>query len=186
MSHNHSEEINFQHYIEAVKQKTIPWHIFIDFMQDLSYSDFHRLRKLNAILLMELTVDYSDMDKLKYLNGILLTEFKNYIEKSEISESENLEDVEESNVLNEEKISTESDSEIQIPIGNEIKDNLTLSSEEGTIECNPNENDSKVFLCYICKKEYTIHFHLKQHIKKFTKRRKVIIFITIPFKMIKN
>ena len=41
-------------------------------MQDLSYTDIDRLRKLNAILLTELTMNYSNMDKLKYLNQILL------------------------------------------------------------------------------------------------------------------
>ena len=46
------------------------WNIFIDLMQDLSYSDKSRLRKLNAIILNELTMDCSDMDKLKYLNLI--------------------------------------------------------------------------------------------------------------------
>ena len=30
-----SEEINFQHYIDAVKQKRMEWNIFIDLMQDL-------------------------------------------------------------------------------------------------------------------------------------------------------
>ena len=29
------KEINFQHYIDAVKQKNIAWNIFIDLMQDL-------------------------------------------------------------------------------------------------------------------------------------------------------
>ena len=40
------------------------WNFFIDFVQDLSYSDISRLRKLNAILLMELTMNYSNMDKI--------------------------------------------------------------------------------------------------------------------------
>ena len=68
MAKNNSEEINFQHYVDLVKENKFPWNIFIDVMQDLSYSDRNKLRILNAILLKELTMDYSDMDKLKYLN----------------------------------------------------------------------------------------------------------------------
>ena len=49
MEKNNFEEINFQHYVDAVKQKRIDWNIFIDFIQDLSYSDRDRLRILNAI-----------------------------------------------------------------------------------------------------------------------------------------
>ena len=79
MAKINSEEINFQHYVDGVKQKKIPWNFFIDFIQDLSYSDKDRLRNLNAILLMELTMNSSDMEKLKYLNGILLIEFKNLV-----------------------------------------------------------------------------------------------------------
>ena len=63
MTTNNSEEINFQHYVDSVKQKRIDWNMFIDFMQDLSYSDKGRLRILNAIILNELTMNYSDMDK---------------------------------------------------------------------------------------------------------------------------
>ena len=79
MANTNCEEINFQHYIDLEKQNQLCWNIFIDFMQDLSYYDKGKLRKLNAILLAELTLDYSDMDKLKYLNRILLMEFKNSI-----------------------------------------------------------------------------------------------------------
>ena len=81
MSNNSSEEINFQHYVEAVKNKEMTWNIFLDFIKDLSYSDINRLKIFNAILLMELTMDYSDLDRLKYLNAILLTKFKNAIQK---------------------------------------------------------------------------------------------------------
>ena len=80
MEKNNFEEINFQHYVDGVKRKKLPWNFFIDLIQDLSYSDISRLRKLNAILLMELTMNFSDIDKMKYLNGILLIQFKNYIE----------------------------------------------------------------------------------------------------------
>ena len=78
MSQNNSEEINFQYYVNLVKQNKLRWNTFIDVLQDLSYFDMHRFRNLNAILLAELTVHYSDLDRMKYLNGILLIEFKNY------------------------------------------------------------------------------------------------------------
>ena len=58
------KEINFQHYVDLVKQNKLHWNIFIDLLQDLSYSDTGKLRYLNAILLAELTLNYSDMDKL--------------------------------------------------------------------------------------------------------------------------
>ena len=101
MAKNNSEEINLQHYVDGVKQKKLSWNFFIDFVQDLSYSDISRLRKLNAILLMELTMNYSDIDKMKYLNGILLIQFKNHIQTKyefEIDESENVQILQESNV----------------------------------------------------------------------------------------
>ena len=104
MAKNNAEEINFQHYVDGVKQKKLSWNFFIDFVQDLSYSDINRLRKLNAILLTELTMNYSKIEKYKYLNGILLTQFKNYIQRDlEITEKDQR--LEESNVdqiLNEE------------------------------------------------------------------------------------
>ena len=81
MAKNQSVEINFQHYVDLVKQENIQWNTFIDFVQELSYSNMDRLRNLNATLLNELTINYSDMDKFKYLNGILLSEFKNYIQR---------------------------------------------------------------------------------------------------------
>ena len=80
MDQKNSEEINFQHYVDAVKQKTIPWNIFKDFMEDLSFSDMDRLRNLNAILLQEITMNYSAIEKFKYLNRILMIEFKNFIQ----------------------------------------------------------------------------------------------------------
>ena len=104
MAKNNSEEINFQHYVDGVKQKKLSWNFFIDFVQDLSYSDINRLRKLNAILLTELTMNYSDIEKYKYLNGILLTQFKIHIQRYlEIAEKDQR--LQESNVdqsLNEE------------------------------------------------------------------------------------
>ena len=48
-------EFDFQPYIDSVKQKIIPWHLFEKTMIDLSRSNIQRLRYLNAILLTELT-----------------------------------------------------------------------------------------------------------------------------------
>ena len=80
---NNSEEINFQLYVDLVKQNKLHWNIFINVMQDISYSDINRLKILNAILLSELTINYSDLDKMKYLNSILLIQFKNHIQTDE-------------------------------------------------------------------------------------------------------
>ena len=80
MAQNNSKEINFQHYVDGVKEKKITWNFFTDLMEDLTYCDIERLRTLNAILLMELTMNYSDIDKMKYLNVILLIQFKNYVQ----------------------------------------------------------------------------------------------------------
>ena len=148
-------------------------------MQDLSYSDFGRLRKLNAILLNELTVDYSDMDKLKYLHMILLTEFKKDIQKEcnfGMTQQENFEKSVESSgdELSNEETAKElsNDNEIQIPTLYKIGDNLSSSYKEEMIECNPSETTRKTFLCYICNKEYNIYFHLKQHIRNVHEDRK--------------
>ena len=48
------KECDFQPYIDSVKQKIIPWHLFEKLMNDLSCSNIHRLKYLNAILLTEL------------------------------------------------------------------------------------------------------------------------------------
>ena len=101
MAKNNSEEFKFQLYVDAVKQNRMDWNIFIDLMQDISYSDKSRLRKLNAIILNELTMDCSDMDKLKYLNVILLREFKKDIQKEhnfEKIQNEELVNSEEANI----------------------------------------------------------------------------------------
>ena len=134
MAKNNSEDIDFQHYIDAVKQKNIAWNIFIDLMQDLSYRNMNRLRILNAILLTELTTNYSDMDKSKYLNILLLTEFKNHIQrehKVEATTNEDSEKSEESKVdlLLVEESSKEilTGSGIQLPIANERKSDLNSS-----------------------------------------------------------
>ena len=177
MATNNSEEINFQHYVDAVKQKRMDWNIFIDLMQDLSYSDKGRLRNFNAILLNELTIDFSDMDKLKYLNVILLTEFKKDIQKEhnfEMTQEEDFEKSVESNgdeLLNEETTKEmPTENEILIPILNQIGDHLSYNADMNA--CNPSEKNTKTFLCYICNKEYNIYFHMKQHIRKVHEEKK--------------
>ena len=79
-SKNISEEINFQSYVDEVKHGNIHWKLFVNFMKDLSYSDFDRLKQLNAILVTELTRNFSDIEKLRYLNEILLNEYKDFIQ----------------------------------------------------------------------------------------------------------
>ena len=218
MAKNNSEESNFQLIIDGMKQQKITWSFFVDLIQNLSYSDIVKLRNLNAILLMELTMNLSDLDRLRYLNEILLIQFKNYIDR----EQDNLKDSNINPIRNEETTKevvanedveqpimdemTKNDSfeektteiltheniqmpilnvviesdyfeetttevlkneDIQIPVINYIRDDLISSCKEEMIECNPsNENNQKIFLCYICNKEYKIYFHLKQHIKK--------------------
>ena len=129
MAKNNSEEINFQHYVDGVKQKKLPWNFFIDLIQDLSYSDIKRLRTLNAILLMELTMNYSDIDKMKYLNGILLIQFKNYIQTKHDFEMTELQGLQVSNVdeiLNKEIIEETTEEiltnvDVQMPIMQELE-----------------------------------------------------------------
>ena len=65
------DNINFQTYVNEVTDGKICWNIFINLMKDLCYSDIDRLKKLNATLLTELTINFSTMDRLKYLNEIL-------------------------------------------------------------------------------------------------------------------
>ena len=195
MAKNNSEEINFQQYVDGVKQKKISWKFFTAFIQDLSYSDINRLRKLNAMLLTELTMNYSDMDKFKYLNKILLIQFKNHIEREyadcETSEDDCLEECQESNVdqiLNEEtteEIPMDENIQMQI-IVNEIKDDLMSPCKEEIIEFNTSKTNQKIFLCYICNKEYNLYFHLKQHLKNIRGKKKVLAFSLIQSIMIKN
>ena len=98
VSMNSSEEIDFQNYIDSVKQKKTTWDIFENLMKDLSYSNIYRLKRLNAILLNKLTTNYSDIDRLKYLNAVLMTEFKEFIyteDNFQNTEMERLEDFQE-------------------------------------------------------------------------------------------
>ena len=131
MAQNHSEEINFQHYVDLVKQHKFPWNIFIDVMQDLSYADRNKLRILNAILLKELTMDYSDMDKLKYLNGILLMEFKNYVHREQNIEMTQIEDCKKS---------------VDLPVHeeDEFNNDFTSLPKEEIVETNTSDTNSEI------------------------------------------
>ena len=62
MAKNNSEEIDFQQYVDSVKQKRIDWNLFVNVIKDISYSDKDRLRILNATLLNELTLDHNAND----------------------------------------------------------------------------------------------------------------------------
>ena len=74
-----TEKINVQIYVESVKQGKTTWNIFEHLMKDMCYSNTSRLKHLNAILLIELTLNYTDIERLKYLSSILLAEFKKTI-----------------------------------------------------------------------------------------------------------
>ena len=117
-----SEEINFQPYLDSLKQRKIPWNKFEKFMKDLtSHLDCERLKKLNVILLTELTIYYSDLDRLKYLNVILMAELKNYIENLYNYENTGSEEVQDSLISPEFKDEiikeNENESDFQMIIG---------------------------------------------------------------------
>ena len=78
VSMNFPEKVNFQTYIELLKQQKMTWNAFETVIKDLSYSDISKLKHLNAILVTELTANFSDIDRSRYLNSILLTEFKEF------------------------------------------------------------------------------------------------------------
>ena len=150
MAGNKSDEINFQQYVDGVKERKLSWQFFIAVMQDLSYSDIKRLRIVNAILMTELTMNYSDMDKQKYLNEILLIQFKNHIQREyydfEMSENNQFENSQNSNVdqiSNEETFEetikeTMANEDNQLPIGHE-NNYLNFLRKEEIIEHNPTE-----------------------------------------------
>ena len=43
-----SQNFKFQYYIDMAKQKKIHWNVFVNLMEDLSYSNIDRLKYLNA------------------------------------------------------------------------------------------------------------------------------------------
>ena len=130
MTKNNSKEINFQHYVEAVKSQEMTWNIFIELIEDLSYSDIKRLKIFNAILLMELTMDYSDLDRLKYLNIILLNEFKKSIQEKN-SKIENIDENHDSTVEVDDKENDESSKDF-ISTDSKIRDDGIILPTELT------------------------------------------------------
>ena len=132
-------------------------------------------------------MNYSNMDKMKYLNGILLIQFKNHIQTKyefKMTERDNGESLQESiadQSLNDEKLNetTEeisNDKDIQILSANEIEEKISSTCKEEKIRSYLDENNPKLFLCYICNKKYNMNFHLKQHIKSIHEKRKNVNF----------
>ena len=167
VSMNTSEEINFQTYVDLVKQKTITWNVFEDLLKAVAYSSIPRLKLLNAILLVELTTNYSDLDRLKYLNSILLTEFKEFMEKEDDFHNT------EKNVQFNEMQNSDSNIEIIIKEENETQIEQIIEDEGKEVPFETNimkskqiKPNAKIFSCQLCYKKYGINFHLKQHIKK--------------------
>ena len=196
-SQNNPGEINFQYFVGLVKQNKLSWNTFIDVLQDSSYSDFDRLKNLNAILLTELTMNYSNLDRMKYFNGILLIQFKNHIEREqnfetiqnevceksvespEESDNENFKDnmtsMPKEEIMEINPIDNNSktvDSNLHEERADEFEDNLTSLLKEKVTEIIPSDTNTKSFLCHICNKEYNIFFHLKQHMKKVHEENK--------------
>ena len=94
---------------------------------------------------------------------------------SEMMENDHLEESQDSDSLNDETFEETSEEkstneDIQMPIVNEIN-SFTTSCKEEIIESNSSETNPKIFLCYICNKEYKIYFHLKQHIRNVHEKK---------------
>ena len=152
--HTTSQDLSFQYYIDTVKQKKIPWNVFVKFMEDLSYSDVNRLKHLNAILLTELTVSHSVMERLVYLNVILMTKFKDSIQiednADELSENEHFDvfqtssdDDHDLNDPNDQKISSDSEIHKSVESENEGQDDdfdSPIIQIEDNFELNKNEH----------------------------------------------
>ena len=161
VSMNTSEEINFQTYVDLVKQKTITWNVFENTLKAVAYSSIPRLKLLNAILLVELTTNYSDLDRLKYLNSILLTEFKEIMQKED--DFQNTEKIVQIDEL------PNSDSNIEIIIKEENETQIEqIIQDEGKEKLEPTfeklkqiKPNAKIFSCQLCNKRYGINFHLK-------------------------
>ena len=169
-SRNNSEEINFQPYIDTIKNGKIPWNIFVKTMEDLSYTDINRLKCLNAVLLMKLSMSYSDMDRLKYLNKILLKELNNFIQgendlENVLEDSSNLNDETLEPILNE-RSNDDNIQTLNVEENEMKKQNLISSIVQETTENDQSKQNAKLFLCHICNKKYVLYFHLKQHIRK--------------------
>ena len=96
---NDSDEIDFQSYIDAVKDNKIVWDIFVNLMKDLSHKNLNRLKQLNEILLKELKISIQEkgrcnckqiddiplLDEIEYNNEIvenIKQDNKNFNEKN--------------------------------------------------------------------------------------------------------
>ena len=100
-----ADEISFQLYIDAVREKKIPWNTFVKLMKDFYYTDLERLEHLNSMILMELTKSYSYLERSRYLNIILLNELKNSIQEDNVQgiiEKEPILDLQDSALINHE------------------------------------------------------------------------------------
>ena len=145
MAKNNLEGINFQQYVDGVKEKKHSWKFFVSVMQDLTYHNIHRLKNLNNILLTELTLNYSDIDKLKYLNGILMIQFKNLIQKDcefENSEPDHHEESQESNILDEETFEGTSK---EVLTSYDFNDYIIECDESETSDQNEHEKENTTF-----------------------------------------
>ena len=69
---NDSDEINFQSYIDAVKDSKIVWDIFVNLMKDLSHKNINSLKQLNEILLNELKISIQEKRRYNQFDDIPL------------------------------------------------------------------------------------------------------------------
>ena len=146
MAKNNSEEINFQFFIDGMKQKKITWNFFVDLIQNLSHSDIDKLRNLNTILLMELTMNFSDLDRLRYLNEILLIQFRTFIDREDAnqgnSEDSNINPIKNEETFEEKTKEVVANEDVQQLIMDEMTENDSF--EEKTTEILTTENDLSV------------------------------------------
>ena len=82
-----SDEVSFQLYIDAIKEKKIPWNTFVKLMKDFYYPDLEKLERLNSMISMEMTKSYSFLERSRYLNTILLNELKISIEEQNVEDN---------------------------------------------------------------------------------------------------
>ena len=69
---NDPDEINFQSYIDAVKDHKIVWDIFVNLMKDLSHKNISKLKQLNEILLNELKISIQEKRRYNQFDDIPL------------------------------------------------------------------------------------------------------------------
>ena len=136
---NNSDEITFHLYVDAVIEQKIPWHTFTKWTKDFYNSDMGRLKHLNAMILMKLTVSYSDMERSTYLNAILLRELKKSILKMNMSEEES-----EHEAFQDAKTAAPNDneSEEKFDANNDFKNNLSNEEECMSLHTNIEVDDN--------------------------------------------